>query len=90
MFSANVAILYKFSMSLCIPFQKKSILIKDYVLLYVTACPCKLSALTKIVRTKDLGSKRASNDLSASCVILHSLLSFIMNSFLTEGICSVL
>ena len=56
------------SMSLCIPFQKKSLWIKEYVL-FVPACPCRLLELTMIDKAKDLGSTRAPNDLYASWII---------------------
>ena len=66
-------------------FQKTSHLITEYVL-FVPACPCRLCTLTKMFKAKDL----ASNDLSASCIILYNMLSFLLNFFMTEGICSTL
>ena len=66
---------------------QNSLLIKEY-LLFVPVHPYRLGVFTKMVRAKDLMT-RGSKDLSASCIILNSVLSFVDNIFLAEGICSV-
>ena len=76
------------SMHLYIPFQKESLLIKEYILI-LSACPSRLCELTKQVRANDMGTMIASNDLSTSCITLNNMLSFLVNLFLTEGMCRV-
>ena len=51
-------------------------------------CPCRLCELTKAVNAQDLGATGASKDLSASLIILNSVI-YSVNIFLIEGICSV-
>ena len=46
-------------------FFQKSLLIKEYGIL-VLACPCKLWEFTRIVKANNLGTSKASKDLSAS------------------------
>ena len=58
--------------------------------LFMPACLCKLWELTRMAKGKDLGIMRASNDVSASCIILKSISSFMENLVLTEGMGSVL
>ena len=72
-------------MSFYISSQKKSLLIKEYVL-FIPAQPCRLWELTRIVSAKDLGTTKALNDLSASCTVLKSILLFMSNLFLSDGI----
>ena len=51
--------------SLCISFQKKFLLIKEFVL-FVPTCHCRLCEVTKMVKVKGLGAARAFIDLSVS------------------------
>ena len=69
-------------------FPKKSILIERYVL-FVPVYPCRLLELTKMVRTRDLGTVEASKHLFACGIILKRLLSYMVNLCLTEAKCSV-
>ena len=62
--STYVAIWVNVSVSFYMAFQKKSLLIKVYVL-FLPACPYKLCELTKMAKAKDSGTMRASNHLSA-------------------------
>ena len=66
------------SMSLSLPFQKKSLVIKVYVSLIPTF-PSKLCELTKMVKAEDLGTTKASKDLSVFCFILNNVQSFMVN-----------
>ena len=86
MFSANVAILYESVNVWCISLQKKFLLTQEYDLFLPS---CKLCKLTKTVKTKDLETMRASENSSASSIILNSVMSFMMNILLTEGVCGV-
>ena len=63
--------------------KKKSFLTKEYDL-FVLAWPWELSEFTRMVKTKDLRTINAQNDLSTFYISLNNMPSFMVNIFKVE------
>ena len=64
----------------------KDFLIKELII-FVLAWPCKLCEFISMIKGKELGTIKTSNDLSASCFISNKVLTFMMNLLIAEGMC---
>ena len=87
--SAYVAIVNEFVNVSAYSFPKEVSPIGEYVL-FVPVCPCESWQLFRMIEAKDVGTIKASNDLSSSCIILKSVQSLTVNLFLTDSMCGVL
>ena len=74
-------------MYLCMPFQKKSLLIKLYVLI-ILVFPWRLWDLVRMVVARNLGTIKVLNVLPQSYISLYNLLSCNVHLLHNEGICT--
>ena len=76
-------------MYLHISFQKKSLLMRQYILT-LPAWPCSLSEFLSTMWERDFGTTWTLNILSSLCINLYNILSCVMNLLRTVGRCNQL